>query len=135
LEIIMTITTHYNGVNWIAAATFNSTFSDQYEEFYNSGVAFDSPERATFDLLTNLSRDPGLTQTRTLDRPTEEVDYRLLTHYVTYTDGSGEWFTASSFIPAHSPYREHVYARGATPDASICAILARLQRLVNRPSA
>jgi hypothetical protein len=131
----VTITTYYNGINWVATATFNSTFPDQVDEFTNSGVAFDSPERATLDLLANLSRDPELTFTWTLDRPDAEVDYRPLTHYVSFTDGSGSWYTEASFIAPTSPCREHVNAPGDTPEASALALLERLQRLVNRSSA
>jgi len=76
----MTISTYYNGINWVAAATFPSTFHDIVNEFYNTGVSFDSPEKATLDLLNNLSE---LTQIRLINRPEEELNYHPLIWYST----------------------------------------------------
>jgi len=111
----MTISTYYNGIYWIATATFPSTFHDLINEFYNTGTSFDSPEQAVIDLLTNISKDPTLDQVRMRNVPPELLDYHPLTWYRKETTS---WHAEMDVVDWHG--RAQALSRaGASPEAAL----------------
>lgn len=119
----MTITTYYNGINWIATAQFPA--HDIVNEFYNTGVSFDSPEQAVIDLLTNISKDPTLDQVRMCNVPPELLDYRPLTRYRKETNS---WHAEMDVVD----WRGHVRALSRAGDSPEAALSLLFESAINR---
>jgi hypothetical protein len=108
----MTISTYYNGINWLATAQFTSDTYDFMEEFDYTGVSFDSPELATIDLLSNLSE---LTQIKLINRPEEDLNYRPLTWY---SELVKLWYCQIDVIDWHG-HVQYLSRVGASPEEAL----------------
>jgi hypothetical protein len=111
----MTISTYYNGINWVATAQFPTHLHDLINEHYNPGISFDSPAEAIVNLLSNLSKDPTLDQVRMCNVPPELLDYRPLTWYRKETTS---WHAEMDVVDWHG--RVQALSRaGASPEAAL----------------